>query len=621
MMALVIWFLTLISGSVLCAATLDRKFEESISLTASVIVGVLFLTGIFGKLSVGVYLVLGIVLTGYCVSIFLLIYRKRGKNFCKRIFTPGFFLFLCFFIGGIFFNTGRLASSWDEFSHWADIVKVMTLFDDFGTNSAAESAFQSYPPAMALFQYFLQKLSFGAVEFEHTEWQLYLAYHMFIFSFLLPFTAKIEKNSVIATITFGIAVFLTPVMFYPFVYSTLYIDPVLGILSGVGLAELFLGERKDAFFSARIMAVSSMLVLMKDAGMLFAGILAFLYMITLWREEGMSIWQRMSETLLEVAAVILPKGLWSNYLERTSAEIVFSAPVDLRELWRVITSEQWDYRKITLHNYAHAMFQGRVQLGSLKIWVSYFGLAVALVFFLVLLTRGKKNRWILISGVLAQLAIYSAGLVVMYLFKFNEGEAVELASLDRYLGMTYLAVWLLVILLILDFAERRKMKEKTGMEIFLTAGLLVIVPLKTVENYVNRDSVKETRQFRSEYQELTAKIRSIVPENDRIFLISQENNGIDYWVLRYDIRPRRANGRDWSIGGPYAEEDNWSVQLSCEEFWNRLEQSYQYLALYRTNDYFYENYGELFAEDTEIENNGLYFINRETGKLEKCRGE
>ena len=72
------------------------------------------------------------------------------------LFIIGLIIFLLVFFAFSVFNAGKLASTWDEFSHWIDIVKAMTTVDDFGTNPQSLSTFKSYPPAMSIFQYVLQ---------------------------------------------------------------------------------------------------------------------------------------------------------------------------------------------------------------------------------------------------------------------------------------------------------------------------------------------------------------------------------------------------------------------------------------------------------------------------------
>ncbi|MGN0168566.1 MAG: hypothetical protein ACI4AB_11015 [Acetatifactor sp.] len=204
----------------------------------------------------------------------------------------------------------------------------MTTLDDFGTNPEAHSIFQSYPPAMTLFQYFLQKLSGWTGKTDYTEWKLYLAYHVFVFSFLVPFAKDINCKKVFVGIIFGVTVFLCPLWFFCGIYTTIYIDPFLGILSGTGLAAIFLEEKKDAFYSVKIFLTCIMLVLSKDAGMMFAAVLAVAYVLDLWcnRQEkpaGKILWKRLLWTTGASLSVLVPKWMWSHHLKVKNARIAF----------------------------------------------------------------------------------------------------------------------------------------------------------------------------------------------------------------------------------------------------------------------------------------------------------
>ena len=57
MVSLILWFVFLSSGSVLCAAVWGKKYEEALPVTCSALVLLLFLFGIAGILKTGVLFV------------------------------------------------------------------------------------------------------------------------------------------------------------------------------------------------------------------------------------------------------------------------------------------------------------------------------------------------------------------------------------------------------------------------------------------------------------------------------------------------------------------------------------------------------------------------------------
>lgn len=70
------------------------------------------------------------------------------------------------------------------------------------------------------------------------------------------------------------------------------------------------------------------------------------------------------------------------------------------------------------------------------------------------------------------------------------------------------------------------------------------------------------------------------------------------------------------MGTPFYEGDIWTAMCSAEEWWEMLDGQYDYVALYHVNDYFVENYAELFRDPDEITDNRLFRVNRSAKCLE-----
>lgn len=139
------------------------------------------------------------------------------KAFFTNLFSEGFIAFLILSVVAVRSVSGKLFDSWDEFSHWGDIVKAMSFLDDFGTNSLSFSLFKNYPPGMSLLQYFLEKLLmfFPKVHFE--EWLTYFVYQVYCFSFLIPlFCLKTQKGAgsrIVSGLLSAAVVFFAPLTF------------------------------------------------------------------------------------------------------------------------------------------------------------------------------------------------------------------------------------------------------------------------------------------------------------------------------------------------------------------------------------------------------------------------
>ena len=196
MISIIVFPLILISGGVFAGVFFRRRFGEAIPFSVMGTLLVLYFCGVFGFLKAGVYLMLVAAAVMLILSVVQLIREKRfGEFFRVRFGLEGLFFILIYAVL-VILNSGRLAWYTDEISHWMDCVKAMSQIDDFAANyTLSHSAFPSYPPGMALFQYFFQKLHEifdGTVLF--CEWRPYVAFQLFAFTLFFPCLRKLKYH-------------------------------------------------------------------------------------------------------------------------------------------------------------------------------------------------------------------------------------------------------------------------------------------------------------------------------------------------------------------------------------------------------------------------------------------
>lgn len=157
-MSLIILFLIVSSGSYFGCVWFRKKYADILPFTFFSIVIFQYLSGMLGWLRYSTDAIIVISALVYLVSTWRIIKEKAISSFVHSFFSLGFWAFLLLFLVSYYFNIGKYCMEWDEFSHWADVVKAMLSIDDFVANPASRSAFRSYLPAMSLFQYLDQSL-------------------------------------------------------------------------------------------------------------------------------------------------------------------------------------------------------------------------------------------------------------------------------------------------------------------------------------------------------------------------------------------------------------------------------------------------------------------------------
>lgn len=634
MLGYMIFLILCLSGSVLGATMLKRRFEEVLPITCTSIILLIFICGILGHLDFGVILVCVI---GFGVILYSIIHIIRNKSFniffCNMI-TPGFFLFLFLVFLFTYIDYGRLASSWDEFSHWTDIVKVMTTINDFGTNSSSHSLCQSYPPAMSIFQYFIEKVNFYiGKENYFCEWKIYLAYQILMTAFLFPIFNKLSFGRPIMFIGVLCAVFLAPLTFYSNIYTSTYIDGALGVLTGTGFALVLCSDKKDIVYSMQVFSICIMLVLMKDAGLLFSLVLALTYALDLSSSLELNnsgrflikVGSQLKIFSIAVAFVIIPNLLWKYEIYSSGATKVFSDRLDMIQLVKLLLSGEETYHKTVISSYWEAFFTQGVSLGNTNIILTYFQLIVLLLFIMFMLVRRyptesivKRKQHIRIAISFTMLLfIYIIGLCFTYVLNFTEYEALNLASFDRYINIAFSALWFFIVLLLLKMVINQEKSEEPLLVVLLGITILM-VPMQNLYSLCTRTSIQQALDIREQYNTVCNKVAQCCDGNDNIYIISQEDSGFDYWVIRYSIRPNISNDNfTWSIGKAFYDGDIFSQELSADQWMDELVAHYDYVLLYKLNDYFYQNFSSLFDNPEDIDVNAIYYIDKESRLLIK----
>lgn len=621
----IVFFLVVSSGSIFGASVLKRKYEEVLPLSVFAIILIQFVFGLAGMLRFGAYFVFALAVTLYIVSLISVFKTKSYHAFFFRLLTPGFAVTVVLYLIINFANYGKLASSWDDFSHWADVVKAMVSIDGLATNAASMSAFASYVPAMPLFQYNMQVLGQTLhSEFFFSEWHLYVSYQFASYASLTYFMKDLSWRKPGIILAYGTIAFFLPSVFSDF-FNALSIDAYLGVLAGCSLSYLTKMKSDNPLEHILIFLSLACLVLTKDAGILFSILIGLLYVLRVVFEQPKSrpgkraLWQ----TFFLLLSILLPKLMWNTHLSRNDVAISFGGSINLGTLIDTFLRKDGTfYRWLTLLNYSRALSEYRIQIGDTSIGVGYLLLSFILIsgVFAILsidkrtidLTWNKSTK----MGIAFFSGAYLIGLCIMYMFKFSEYEAVRLASLPRYMGIFFTMLYTVNCVLYAELTEKGRHLR------YVALGMLILmIPTLPAQQFISRQDVRAATSIRSPYLEVSLEVQNYIPERKaRVYVISQESTGFDYWVLRYSLRPLATNGNfTWSIGTPFYEGDVWTLSTSSVQWMNDLVNEYEYVLLYKINDYFIEEFFFCFEHPELIEEKTLFKVDKERRLLVDVR--
>ena len=608
------------SLSIFCSQVYKKKFEEIIPVTLMGIVFILYVFGIFGILKKGVYLILLISLFLYLYTFINIFIKKSWIDLFKNTFTPGFLIFLIFYIALILIHRGRLLISWDEFSFWGDSVKGMYLINDFVTNPDSGSIYKSYPPAMPLFQYFWQVLS-GSFN----EWLLYVSYQIFAISLFMPFLKKIKYNEFLKILIILALITIAPIIFFYEYYEIVFIDPILGHFFGFGLATIFVKKEYDLLTSVTLFFTIFMLVLLKPVGSFLALIILFiilvdvlyvkkLLLIIIKNKNFKNNLKKLFVIFFTLLAFIFAKYSWAFVLQSNDIKPSFSQPVIMSELINILTGNDASYRSEVVENFLYQLhMQSVTAVFQPLTFFSAYGIFVFVFFYFYKTAENKKKAKLIIVTILLGNLIYLFGLLVLYLFKFSPLEAKNVASFNRYLNIYFVGM--------LMFAVQRIISSSikvSGIN-FGLIGLLAFLLINFASYKILKLFYKSTDHsiaIRQPFTDAVDKFTALVGrgKND-VYIVSQNDlsGGFSYWVLRFSLRPNTSNGNfTWSIGTPYGapEKDPWTKKITADKWMDELVKDFDYVLIYNCDEQFIKEFGKLFKKPvvtiTDFINNRTY---------------
>ncbi len=534
---LMIFFVLLCSGGALVCALGRGVFEDVLPLTCTGIVLVGFVFGVVGLLPVGVYVTLAAAVAAFVAVVYLLV-RNGVEEFKKRFFTPGFFIFAALYAFLVVINYGMRLSAWDEFSHWGDIVKVMTTLGGFGTVPLSDSMFPEYPPAMALFQYCCERIYMLVSGESMAEWILYFAYQILMFALFFPFLKRFDLKRLWGW-SFLAVIWCLPLVFQSVAYSRIYIDPFLSVLLALGLAHALIdregGTRLDRL---NLAAILILLPLTKSLGLPFAvAVLIAVFMAEhMKKREGYRL-----RCVLYTCAALIPRLIWELHVKLNHAKATGGASM-------AIVAEHLgdsDYTSAILREYLKALVQKPLtdeeaiapQLCALVL------LALLMVALWLTLKKEKDSRdgdkfysRVFVLMLVANIAFFVMN-GALFVYAMPEHEAVELISMERYLNNILMVDAVLALMLTADLIRRGAVSMKRAAAVVIAAALL-FTPIRPAARVIARRNVKATQTLHSRFEPYYETLNALTQgERCDILFATDWSDTIEFMLLRTELRP------------------------------------------------------------------------------------
>ena len=502
---------------VLCApcalgcALSKRNFEEFLPFSLLSIVLIQLSFGLFGLLRVGFWLTLLLGGLTWLAVLILLLQKKTLPDFRIRFVDTPFLLFLALCVLLLILNKGKMLASWDEFSHWGDVVIMMLTQDVLSIDPSAHCSFPEYPPALSLFEYFFSRLGM-LFSGEIQEWLLYYAHQLFLFLLFFPLLKGKKLREPMTWILLA-GVFLLPTVFLPYVYAMIYIDVILGCLLGLSLYWILFRADHDRLWLAQLCSMLVLLVWCKALGL----VLALSAIIIGRRTLGKNAW-------IPLGSVLLSALVWwiAVFLYNVNASPNMSA-FEMNISGHAFMLADW--QRVVLKDYLLALLsRGEAVIPALPFIIIF---PLFLVGFWLLFGRKNYRIW---GSLLLFHIFFTLALGISYALFFPRTDAQELSAMERYWGNILLADGILLFLGASD-------KNRSGVSVFLLLILFLFTPVRSTARFLMRGEVRYSQSQRAPYTPLANRIKTVVPADSSI-LLDTNDDLFGGMVLHTTLRPR-----------------------------------------------------------------------------------
>lgn len=389
------------------------------SLAIAIQVTVLFLAGLWNLLPEAV---MGLYLIGFA-GILYRVYQEKNLTFLKAYANMGYGVLLLLLLILAVYLKGKIFSHYDNFSHWALVVRRMLEVNRYPNFEDTLIVFQEYPLGSATYIYYFAKL------INPSESIQMLAQSYMMLAAVLPLYSFVKKNQAAVSIVF--ISFVNYVLLDNIKITDLLVDTLLPLVGVCGLLFTYLHCKEEGklsfYFSAFYMI---QLVQIKNSGIFFVAFIVIQLLLCAWKKK---------EYLHGIIGAVLP--FLSLILWQKHCKYVFSSAATSKHAMTVenYKSVFGDKTPEDIRLICTSMFQFVVTYK--EVWITA-GIG-ALIGILILLARKKRVGNMFRKTVGFSLILYAAyqlGMLAMYLFSMPGWEATHLASIDRYTKTILIAV-------------------------------------------------------------------------------------------------------------------------------------------------------------------------------------
>ncbi|MGM1049426.1 hypothetical protein SAMN05661091_5024 [Paenibacillus uliginis N3/975] len=399
--------------------TLSLQWEFIPVFVFSSIACIVFFSGLAGQLFMGSLAVMVLGLLAFVVIAFL--WLRQGASFRISFSISQ----LCFLVGSFIFLLVLFQNKlthYDNFSHWAIVLKQMLSTDAFPTPDSNLIDFKNYPLGVSSFLYYVCRFA------GHSQSVMLLAQGLLIFScFYAMFGIVSEKKRFLLYAFLGLG--LSTLSFFNITIriTNLLVDFLLPIYALAILAVVYQYRNDMKRACIVVLPLVGLLTVVKSTGIIFAAI-GLIFLVYTWLTHGQkSGWKPALAVVGTICGALIPYFGWSWRMATVFQGVDNKFDVAASGLQIGKTPEQMR-EIISLFLRSSTDLTTRPVIGI----VIFHLVAIAASVFAVVVLKKKWNLWKALIALDIVLLLYYAGILALYLYSMPLDEAIRLAGFERY---------------------------------------------------------------------------------------------------------------------------------------------------------------------------------------------
>jgi len=402
--------------------TLSLQWEFIPVFVFSSIACIVFIGGLAGQLFT---VSLAVMILGLLAFVAMaVLWLRQGATFrvSFSIFQISFLAGSLIFLLMLFQNQ---LTHYDNFSHWAIVLKLMLSTDAFPTPASHLIDFKNYPLGISSFLYYVCRFA------GHSQSVMLIAQGLLIFScFYAMFGIISEKRRFLLYAFLGLGLSMLSFFNITIRITNLLVDFLLPIYTLAIFAVVYRYRNDIKRACIVVLPLAGLLTVIKSTGIIFAaiGLIFLIYTwLTHWSKPG---WKNALAVVGTLCGALLPYFGWSRRMATVFQGVknkfnVSSSDLQSMEIGK--TPEQMN-EIIGLFLRSSIDLATRPAMGI----IAFQLVAIAASVFAAVVLKKKWNLWKALIALDIVLLLYYAGILAMYLYSMPLDEAIWLAGFERY---------------------------------------------------------------------------------------------------------------------------------------------------------------------------------------------